>query len=270
LPTSSSLSPELREYAETPDRFARVIDGSSVSRFDDGRVCVIQGATWASISAPNVEPEDVEALLTEVRSLISPEKAATWWIGPSARPSDIVERLEALGLEPPRDGVSRVVSLVRTDEPAAIPPGIEMRRVETYEDFVAARHVQWDAFDTPEERRAVLRPLLQHDFYESMQLGIPVGFIASLDGRPAAGAMSIPSERGVFLIAGAVAPWARGRGVYRALVRARWDDAVARGTPALVTQAHPQTSYPILRRLGFEEVCEIRRLEDVRSGKMPR
>jgi len=29
-------------------------------------------------------------------------------------------------------------------------------------------------------------------------------------------------------------------------------------------QANPKTSYPILRRLGFEEVCEIRRLEDMR------
>jgi hypothetical protein len=97
-----------------------------------------------------------------------------------------------------------------------------------------------------------------------MRLGVPVGFVAALEGRAAATAMSIPSARGVFLIAGAVAPWARGRGLYRALVRARWDDAVERGTPALVTQANPETSYPILRRLGFEEVCEIRRLEDVR------
>ena len=45
-------------------------------------------------------------------------------------------------------------------------------------------------------------------------------------------------------------------------MRARWDDAVARGTPALVTQANPATSYPILKRLGFEDVCEIVRLED--------
>jgi len=74
--------------------------------------------------------------------------------------------------------------------------------------------------------------------------------------------MSIPSPRGVFLIAGSAAPWARSRGLYRALVRARWDDAVARGTPALVTQANPDTSYPILKRLGFEDVCEIVRLED--------
>ena len=95
-----------------------------------------------------------------------------------------------------------------------------------------------------------------------MALGVPVGFLASFEGRPAASAMSIPSTRGVFLIAGATAPWARGHGLYRALVRARWDDAVARGTPALVTQANPDTSYPILKRLGFEDVCEIVRLED--------
>ena len=68
----------------------------------------------------------------------------------------------------------------------------------------------------------------------------------------------------MFLIAGCVAEWARGRGIYRALVRARWDDAVARGTPALVTEAKPDTSYPILKRVGFVEVCTIRRLDDPR------
>jgi hypothetical protein len=50
-------------------------------------------------------------------------------------------------------------------------------------------------------------------------------------------------------------------------VRARWDDAVERGTPALVTQANPATSYPILKRLGFQDVCEITRAEDQSSGK---
>jgi len=44
-------------------------------------------------------------------------------------------------------------------------------------------------------------------------------------------------------------------------VAARWADAVARGTPVLVTQASPM-SRPILARLGFREVCEIRILLD--------
>jgi hypothetical protein len=37
---------------------------------------------------------------------------------------------------------------------------------------------------------------------------------------------------------------------------------VARGRPALATHAVPETSYPILRRLGFEDACTLRRLED--------
>ena len=259
-----SVSPELREYAESPDRYAYVAEGSSVTRFDNGRVCVVQGATWAGVSGPDVGEDEVEALLAETRELIPADKATTWWIGPSAQPVNIVERLEELGLRPPQDGVSRLVSLVLTDQPAAIPDGIEVRRVSTYDDFAAAREVQSDAFDVPEDRRAKQRPHLRADFDDSMRFDIPVGFVASLDGRPAASALSIPSDRGVFLIAGAVAEWARGRGLYRALVRARWDDAVERGTPALVTQANPETSYPILRSLGFEVVCEIRRLEDRR------
>jgi hypothetical protein len=259
-----NIPSELREYAETPDRYAPIVEGSSVSRFDDGRFCLIQGPTWASVSAPNVAEDEVEALLAETRSLIPAEKLTTWWIGPSARPRDVVARLEALGLREPHDRVSRLVSLLRTEEPEAIPAGIEVRRVETYDDFTAAREVQWDAFQVPEARREKQRPHLRDDFDESMRIGVPVGFVASLEERPAASAMSIPSSRGVFLVAGAVAPWARGRGLYRALVRARWDDAVERGTPALITQANPETSYPILRRLGFEEVSAIRRLEDVR------
>lgn len=47
-------------------------------------------------------------------------------------------------------------------------------------------------------------------------------------------------------------------------MRARWDYAVERGTPALVTEAMVDTSYPILRRLGFVEVCTIWRLEEQR------
>jgi len=41
-----------------------------------------------------------------------------------------------------------------------------------------------------------------------------------------------------------------------------WEDAVARRTPVLVTQAGPM-SRPILARLGFVEVCAIRILLDL-------
>jgi hypothetical protein len=256
------ISPELREYAEMPDRFAPIPRESSLTRFDDGRICVIQGADWASVSAPDVEPDEVEALRERVLELIPHGKDYAWWIGPSARPADIFERLQGLGLGEPRDGVGTLHAVALTTAPAELSVGVEVHRIATYEDYVAAREVQWSAFDTPEERREARRQRFREEFEESMRVEVPVGFLATLDGQPAAAAVSIPSERGVFLIAGATAPWARGRGLYRALVRARWDDAVGRGTPALITHAHPDTSYPILKRLGFEDVCTIRRLEE--------
>ena len=54
------ITDELREYAETPDRFAPIPEGSSVTRFDDGRICVIQGTTWAGVSAPRFREEELD------------------------------------------------------------------------------------------------------------------------------------------------------------------------------------------------------------------
>ena len=256
------IPPTLREYAETPDRFSHVAAGASVERFADERLCILEGPTWASVSGIAVGEDDVEALLAEVRARVPADKEAVWWIGPSARPPHLYEQLQALGLCEPRDGVSLLHALLLTQAPTEPPAGVEVRRIETLDHFAAAREVQWDAFETPADRRAKNRARLREDFEESQQLGIPIGFLATLDGRPAATGLAIPSDRGVFLIGGSTAVWARGRGLYRALVHARWEYAVARGTPALVTHAVPDTSYPILRRVGFEEISTIRRLED--------
>jgi hypothetical protein len=256
------LAAEILEYAETPERYITVVDGSSVSRFDDGRVCVLQGSTWSSVCAVDVGENEVAELVAEVRALIPPSKACTWWLGPSVRPADLADRLLEHGFEIPK--VPLVKALVLVDEPPPIPDGIEVRQITTFEDFVTAREIQWDAFDTPADRRAQQQEYLRADFDEDQKLGIPVGFLASLDGRLAATGLAVPSERGVFLIAGSTASWARGRGLYRALVRARWDYAVARATPVLTTQATPDTSYPILKRIGFEDVCDVLRREDAR------
>jgi hypothetical protein len=227
-------------------------------------VCVIQGATWAGISSPRVRADELDELIALVHELVPADKRQTWWIGPSARPENIIELLEARGFRPAQDG-PECRALVLTTQPPAPAPGIAVRRVATYEDFAAARQVQWDAFAVPEDRRELQRAHLRNEFEESVAHGTPLTFLATLDGKPAATGMALPSERGVFLMAGATATWARGRGLYRALVRARWDFAVERGTPALVTDALVDTSYPILQSLGFTEVCTIWRLEETRA-----
>ena len=257
------LSRELREFAQTPDRYTWI--SRDVERFADDRVCVIQGTVWAGVAGVRVEADEVEALVAEVRARVPPEKALVWWLDPGTRPTDLYERLLALGLREPRDTGSLLHALACVDPPAPGPPDVRVDRVETFEDQVAATEVMWDAFATPQERREQQRPHLRAEFEAAQQDSVPVTFLARVDGRPAGVGRSIYSDRGVFLVAGSVAEWARGRGLYRALVRARWDDAVARGTPALVTEAMPDTSYPILKRLGFVDVCTVRRLEDVRA-----
>ena len=258
------IAPEIRAYAETPDRYSLVATDGGVQRFMDERFCILQGQTWASVSGVNVGEDDVEALLEESRARIPADKDAIWWIGESVRPGDLHERLRALGLGDPRDSVPLLHALCLTNTPEAS-GDVHVSRIETFEEFVAARELAWEAFDTSEERRARMRAVLRDEFDDAQRNELPVHFVATIDGRPAGTALAVPADRGIFLIGGATAQWARGRGVYRALVHARWQYAVARGTPALVTHANPHTSYPILRRLGFEEVCTIRRLEDTRA-----
>lgn len=81
-------------------------------------------------------------------------------------------------------------------------------------------------------------------------------WLAYIDDEPVAWAGALACEHGLFLTGGVTVPAARGRGAYRALVRARWDYSVSRGTPGLVVHAE-EASRRVLERLGFDCVCEI-------------
>jgi hypothetical protein len=233
-----------------------------VTRFADERVCVLEGSVWAAVSGVRVEPDELADLLAEARAMVAPGKPVMWWLDPDAQHHH--ERLLGLGLGEPANGGAVLHALACTTPPPRGPHEVEVVRVETFEQFLAATELSWDAFATPAERRQRQREQLESEFEAAVKAGVPATFLGLVDGRPAGAGRSVYADAGSFLIAGAVAPWARKRGVYRALVSARWDDAVARGAPALVTEAMPDTSYPILQGLGFEEVCLIRRLEDAR------
>ena len=166
----------------------------------------------------------------------------SWEVGSFAEPADLVERLEALGLPI----TEHQVGMVLDSPPADVPGDVEVRRVETDDEWYDAECIAAIAFgekDVPERRPS--RPAPDGSIY-----------LAYVDGKPAARGSAVYTEHGVSLFGGATLPEARGRGAYRAVVAARWEDAVARGTPLLVTQASPM-SHPILERLGFREVCRI-------------
>ncbi len=207
---------------------------------------------WNVAQRFRLVPGEVESVRAELHALLRErgKRGCTWEIGSHATPADLVERLLALGLvddEP----TPLAVGMVLTEPPPAAPAGVEVRRASTDDEYFAAAQIAAVAFGQPvptEPRRHKPDP-------------DNVVYLAWVDGEPVARGSAAFGPHGVTLFGGSTLPEARGRGAYRALVAARWQDAVARGAPALVTQASPM-SRPILARLGFREVCEIRILLD--------
>jgi len=186
----------------------------------------------------------------------------TWWVGASATPADVEARLRDLGAEPFADE-PRLASMALSGPPPQV-DGIEIRLVETFEDFARAREIAWEASGFTEEQRETGRAVLPERWRFRREAGDSALYLAFVDGRAAAcGDVVFLPEAG-FLCGAATLPEARGRGAFRALVRARWDEAVRRGTPTLLVGAG-KMSRPILERIGFETLAEIRVLLDVSS-----
>jgi GNAT superfamily N-acetyltransferase len=260
LPTGTALRSFAEEPAAWGDDFP---EDSEWQRVLTDRYCLLLGPVPSStqVSRLRLDEDDVAATITEVRAEIAARghRAAHWNIGSSATPSDLVDRLVAHGLRPE----DHVTPLVLTAEPPAAPAEIEARRVRDFEEFQLARTITHDVFGTPEDRRSEWEAHAREGFEaERTDRGARV-YIAYLDGR-AVGAANCVVEQGLpaaIMVGGVVVPDARSRGVYRALVRARWDDAAAAGLTALSVQAR-HTSRPILERLGFEPVGAVEVLID--------
>ena len=205
--------------------------------------------------------DQIDDTLEEVRTLLRErDRTSTQWeVGSSATPPDLVDRLLERGLV--RDKEPYAVALVLTTPPPAPPPELRARSVETFEDYAAANAVQWEAFEMSEAEVEEGRALLEERWRERVNVMHAVW----LEGEIVCAGTSAPTEHGLLLYGGATVPRARGRGAYRALLRARWDDAVARGTPALITQGGSM-SRPILERAGFERVGEVHMLRDDFGG----
>jgi GNAT superfamily N-acetyltransferase len=177
-----------------------------------------------------------------------------WWLGWSATPADAGKRLLAAGLVPDPD--APVLAGMTCVAAPPVVPAIEVRRVTTLADYEAALEVDWSVWRIDDEERA-RRHASEIARWEPMRdSGVVHHFSAFLDGTRVGFGRAIDMHGGVALMGGAVLPEARGNGVYRALVRARWDHAAARGTPLLVVQAGDM-SRPVLERLGFESHGDI-------------
>jgi hypothetical protein len=247
----------LREVAEYPNSFGPLAPGDE--RLDTGRytLCIGTGKKWNTVQRQRFPLEEVDAVIGEVRAALQ-ERGRTqtqWEVGSSA-PAGLVDALLERGIA--RDKEPYAVALVLTNEPPPAAEGLIARRVETFEEYEAANAVQWEAFEATEEDIAEAREFLS----ERYRVTPNVMHAVWLDGEIVCTGTSAPTEHGFLLYGGATLKRARGRGAYKALNRARWDDAASRGTPALITQGGSM-SRSILENLGFERVGEVHMLLDV-------
>jgi GNAT superfamily N-acetyltransferase len=217
---------------------------------------------WSANAAERLrlEPESVAETIEELHALVRAHggTALTWKVANLATPADLADRLLAHGAV--ADAEPLAVAMALRKQPAPGPSAIAVSRVQTVDDFRTFVSITHEVFAIEERLPAELERIGREgagDLADSRY----VRYLAWLDGRAVGAASATFAESGAILHAGSTLAEARGRGAYRALVAARWKDAVRRGTPGLVTWAGSM-SRPILRRLGFEEIGEQRILRE--------
>jgi Fe2+ transport system protein FeoA len=242
------------ELAENANTYTPL--GPMDERIVNDRYVLWMGSTdepWSNVAQRfRLHLDQIEEVRVEIHGILRAKgrTACTWEVGSHATPDGLVDRLLALGFVDDQP-TALAIGMVLTEPPEQGPLDVEVRRAQSPAEHLASDQIAAVAFGQP----VPTEPRPRDDDPNN------VVYVAFADDKPVARASGSFGEHGVSLFGGATLPEARGRGAYRALVAARWEDAVARETPILVTQAGPM-SRPILAQLGFRDVCEIRILLD--------
>jgi hypothetical protein len=242
---------------EALGRFLEPTDSLVVRRSRRYALVAQRGENWTAVEGIRLHEGEAAEAVAEVQSFLreTDTRIASWWLTEHTLPADAEDELLAAGVERIDGDYLHAGMLATTAPPRS---DVEARRIVDADEYVRARRLKESVFGT--HGRTFTDEELAAGFARDAK--VPYG--AWLDGELVAAADATFTRVGAYLTGAATVPEARGRGAYRALVRARWDDAAARGTPALAIGAGDM-SRPILERLGFEQVLQFRRLQSVRS-----
>jgi len=196
--------------------------------------------------------QDVGEVVAEVRGIFASRgrTTVTWEVGGSATPATLAQQLEALGIVPdPREPLATGMGLFQPLDCSK--REVVVREVVTLEDFRVSMSIYAAAFGAPSTDDA------DESFASHSSVPAFRRYLAFVGGDAVAAADAVFLPSCVVMCGGGTLEHARGRGAYRALVAARWEEGRRRGTPVLVTQAGSM-SRPILARLGFEAIAQVR------------
>lgn len=202
-------------------------------------------------------------MIDEVRAIASARSLPLMWmVTDDVEPPDLPERLARRGILPdPR--TPETASMVLGPGAEFGPPPVEV----TVEDalvslavFAATARAQEEGFG--DQGTAGSDDEMYRRRWEEARQGPSRQYLARWQGAPAGGGTLTVDGAAALLNGGAVAQRFRGRGVYRALVAARYRDALKAGAAGVVTHAGP-LSKPILTHFGFRAVGRQRYFRDL-------
>ncbi|MBW5485205.1 GNAT family N-acetyltransferase [Streptomyces bambusae] len=239
---------EARRNAVTDRPGARVERTDTVVR----HVCPAPG--WNGILWSDLREDTADAEIAAQVEYFAQSGAREfeWKLYAHDRPADLGARLSAAGLVPePLETLMAAPAAAIAAEPAP-PEGV--RLVEVTDEagvdlMMEARRLAFGS-GSPMVRHHLLSRLTEAP--DTM-----VAVVAMAGDRPVSAARMEIRPGGSFagLWGGGTAPEWRGKGIYRALVAHRANEAVRRGVPYLQVDASSE-SRPILERLGFSVLGE--------------
>ncbi len=213
--------------------------------------------TVSFVELLDVDLDVLPGVVSEVRDQLRERGRvqSAWTVASTA--TDRLGVLTGLGMTPYTDPPleAQYAAMATVEAPAGtVDPAINVRPAVELSDFIAVGDLAGAIFGMAQADLDGLVAALRRR-YEMLQRGLMTvsTYLAFIDGELVGEAQAALTPTGTNLSGSSVLPAARGRGVYRALVAARWDEAVRRGLPALTVQAGSMSS-PILEKLGFRTV----------------
>jgi GNAT superfamily N-acetyltransferase len=212
------------------------------------------GLPVAIVSPERIEESEIDRTVDEVRRFLRTEERekGIWIVPDEALPGGLAARLKASGMVPnDLPGIdAREARMVALDAPLPGPPGVLVRRAEDFEEFRTAQLIAAESVEMDGRMRRAFEDRAELLWSFESADGQSATFVALLDEQVIAFAKAHFGRTAVYLGGAGTRPDQRGRGAYTALVRARWEAAVERGTPALTVGAGAM-SRPVLEHLGF-------------------
>ena len=199
-------------------------------------------------------PEDIDArigaTLAHFKALRLP---MLWWTGPSTRPTNLGEHLEAHGLTHTAEP-GMAVDLLALNEDVPQPSGLEIEHVRDVETLKKFGHAANIGFGIPD---SVGNAIFDIEVSLGFEHHLPRHhYVGLLKGQPAATSTLFlgAGVAGIYTVA--TIPKARRQGIGSAMTLAPLREARAMGYRIGVLRSS-QMGLNVYRRLGFKEYCKV-------------